>query len=98
MKPVPLDDHDIMVLSPCEERVISGGDSYEDLPTARLVNRRDCPVVTRWTLTPEERQFIADGGDLYLTILTWHERSFFPIVPTAGVPCYTDAEQGTPIA
>lgn len=27
-------------------------------------------VVSRWQLTPEERQRIADGEDIYLTLLT----------------------------
>lgn len=97
MTPVPLTDLDILALSPCVEHVISGGADFQDLPSAIVSNRADCPVVTRWALTEEERAYFAAGGDLYLSILTFGEASFQPILPTAGVPIY-DGSQSQPVA
>jgi hypothetical protein len=41
---------------------------YIPLPTLRS---RDGRVMSRWAFTPEERQQIANGADLYLTLHTF---------------------------
>src|SRR5579863_1692850 len=42
-------------------------------------------VVTRWQFTPEERQRIAAGEDLYLSVLTMN-KGFQPVKLEVGVP------------
>ena len=49
-------------------------DKYRPLPSVHLP---DGKVITRWTPTDEERRRIADGEDLYLTLLTFNQ----PIQP-----------------
>ena len=34
---------------------------------------RNGEVTSRWTLTPEQRKAIAEGADIYLTLLTFNQ-------------------------
>jgi len=49
-------------------RVINGprGDEYRDLPSVITPSRY---VITRWTLTDEERRQILNGEDIYVTLV-----------------------------
>jgi hypothetical protein len=58
-----------------------GSDKYERLPTFRT----DKAVISRWRLTDEERQHIADGGDLFVCILNFGQ-PIWPIMPIAASP------------
>ncbi len=50
-------------------QVINGprGDEYQDLPSIRTP---DGQVITRWTLTDDERAAIVRGEDVYVTLLS----------------------------
>lgn len=50
-------------------QVINGprGDEYRDLPSVRTP---DGQVITRWTLSHEERAAIVRGEDIYVTLLS----------------------------
>lgn len=52
---------------------------YRDLPSVRTPNGY---VITRWTLTDDERRRIANGEDLFITLLS-HGR-IFPLLPSVG--------------
>lgn len=56
---------------------------YRPLPTVQLVGEEG-RVISRWTLTPEERAAIAAGEDLYIEVLTFG-RPLQPILPTVGL-------------
>jgi hypothetical protein len=49
--------------------VINGprGDEYQDLPAIRTP---DGQVITRWSLSEEERAAIVRGEDIYVTLLS----------------------------
>lgn len=45
---------------------------YKPLVAARYVTEDGVPVLlTRWRLTDEERALIAEGADLYLSVMTF---------------------------
>lgn len=46
---------------------------YLPLPSIRYPGNPQGPVTSRWSFTEEERRAIADGADLYLTLLTFHQ-------------------------
>lgn len=59
---------------------------YRDLPAVRTPK---CQVITRWQLTPEERQKLLDGDDVFLTVLA--AGPVQPVILTVGTidwkPC-----------
>lgn len=56
--------------------------AYQPLPVARL-HGAEGRVISRWTLTDEERVRIAGGEDLYIELLTFGQ-PLQPILPTVG--------------
>lgn len=54
-------------------------DEYQDLPSVRTPAGQ---VITRWEFTPEERAAIAQGEDLYITIIS--RGSINPLLATVG--------------
>ena len=58
------------------------GNEYRDLPSIRTPAGA---VISRWTLTDAERRAIADGEDLFLTVLTFNQR-LQPVGLSVG-PC-----------
>ena len=62
-------------------QVINGpqGNEYRDLPSIRTP---DGQVITRWTLTDEERIAIARGEDIYITLLS--DGLINPLFATVG--------------
>lgn len=57
--------------------------AYKPLPVARL-HGMEGRVVSRWTLTSEERAQIAAGEDLYIEVLTFGQ-PLQPLLPTVGL-------------
>lgn len=57
---------------------------YNPLPAFRAEGREGA-VITRWRLSDEERKFIADGGDIWLTQLTFNN-PLQPVKLTAECP------------
>src|SRR5689334_6353919 len=68
-------------LSPADRAVIDAFEAHEvvyakeqpeyiPLRTLRG-NTREVPVLSRWTLTPEQRKAVADGADIFLQLLTF---------------------------
>jgi hypothetical protein len=55
----------------------AGQPEYDPLPAVYL-DRNDCPMITRWRLTNEEREAIDAGADIVLTQLTFRQR-FQPV-------------------
>lgn len=58
------------------EDVVYAKDQPEYKPLRTLVyetypNSQDIRVMSRWTLTPEQRKKVTDGADIYLTLLTF---------------------------
>lgn len=58
------------------EEVVFAKDQPEYIPLRTLVyetypGSKDIRVISRWTLTPEQRQAVLDGADIYLTCLTF---------------------------
>lgn len=89
MMPVELTERDLLILSPCETLTIGKGQSeYQPLPIARVVTRRDVPVISRWTFTDEER---AAGADIYLSMFTFDQPPM-PILPGLGCPLFDGAQ------
>jgi hypothetical protein len=68
------------------ERVFGEGQpEYIGLPSVFL-DQPNRPVISRWRLTEEERQAIAGGADVVLTLLTfWH-----PLQPVHLQVCFAD--------
>ena len=68
-------------------RVMNGpqGNEYRDLPSVITPTRR---VITRWVPTDEERQRIAAGEDIYVTLVGL---PINPLFVTVG-PCDWTAE------
>jgi hypothetical protein len=61
------------VLSSCsgpEIKIAENQPEYQTL-SAIIGEAPYYPVTTRWTFTPEERERIAAGGDIWLTLLTF---------------------------
>jgi len=58
-------------LDHAEVTVAEGSEHYK--PLRAIVSRRqDGSVLSRWTFTPEQRQRIANGADLFLEMITGH--------------------------
>ena len=55
--------------------------NYKPLPVIRTENA----LLTRWTLNDEERQWIANGGDLFIVVMHFGDR-LQPLKPIAGTP------------
>lgn len=56
---------------------------YLPLPVVRL-HGTDGRVISKWSLTDDERTAIAAGADIYVEQLTFNE-CFQPILPTVGL-------------
>lgn len=56
---------------------------YRPLPSLRDPRDPQGRILTRWTFTPEEREAIAAGADLYLQVLTFRQ-SLMPLLPIVG--------------
>lgn len=91
MEPITFEAEDVALLPP-HELIIYAKDQaeYKALPVARIegVEGR---VISRWSLTDEERKKIAEGADLYIEQLTFGD-PLQPILPTIGLRemCPTD--------
>jgi hypothetical protein len=74
--------HFFEYLNPANGPVIEGLEAFETvyakdqpeyIPLRALRSRtEDGRVMSRWTLTPEQRKAIADGADVYLTLMTFN--------------------------
>lgn len=68
-------------LQPADKPVIDGLEKHETVwakdqpeynPLRTLTSKTDDrKVLSRWTLTPEQRKAVADGADIYLELLTF---------------------------
>lgn len=58
-----------------------GSDRYSRLPTFSTEHS----IITRWQLTPAEREHIAAGGDLFIAILNYG-KAIWPIMPIVADP------------
>lgn len=56
-----------------EIKLAEGQPQYQVLPVI-AGNGPFYPVTSRYTFTPEERERIAAGGDIWITLLTFNER------------------------
>lgn len=71
--------------------IIKGLEAYEAHPTGSqdeifpALRAIDGRVITRWTLTDEERQSVAEGADIYLTVATMNQ-TFQPVKLDVGDP------------
>lgn len=54
-------------------------DEYRDLPSIRTPLGQ---VITRWTLSADERRAVADGEDIYITLLS--HGAINPLFATVG--------------
>jgi hypothetical protein len=56
------------------EEVVYAEDQPQYIPLRTLVSSApDGRVVSRWTPTDEQRKLIADGADIFLELLTFHQ-------------------------
>ena len=58
------------------EEVVFAKDQPEYIPLRTLAyetypNSGDIRVMSRWTLTPEQRKKVSEGSDIFLTLLTF---------------------------
>ena len=62
--------HPSLVPNGSQAQVFNGprGDEYRDLPSIRTP---DGQIITRWTLTEDERAAIVRGEDVYVTLLSY---------------------------
>lgn len=59
--------------------VVLGKDQPQYIPLPAIyLDRPDCPMITRWQLTEEEREMIAQGADIILQQLTF-QHPFQPV-------------------
>jgi len=72
--------------------IIPGSEEFEvvyakDQPeyTPLPVLRTEKALLTRWRLSEEERQWIANGGDLFIAVMHFGDR-LQPMMPIAGTP------------
>lgn len=56
-----------------EIKLAEGQPQYQTLPVI-AGNAPFYPVTSRYTFTPEERKYIAEGGDIWITLLTLNAR------------------------
>ena len=78
----PVLDEDFQV-----EEVVYGGNQpeYNPIPAIKLA---DGTVITRWVLSPREREMIGRGGDVFLVIMTGG-RPLQPVLLDVAEPNYT---------
>ena len=58
-----------------EHKVVFAKDQPEYNPLRALCsNDKQRKVMSRWTLTPEQRKAVAEGADIFLMLLTFGER------------------------
>ena len=86
MEPKHFDDEDRDFLPEHQYVVLAKNQKpkYRELPVVRFMQGPEYRVISRWSLTPEERARIAAGEDLYLEQLTFGNL-FQPILPTVGL-------------
>lgn len=91
MEPIPLTEQEFESL-PAGVRIIYAADQpqYRPLDTVKLEGGEG-RVISRWSLTAEERKAVAEGADLYLQQLTFNT-SLQPILPTIGLPQFCPAD------
>jgi hypothetical protein len=55
------------------EEIVFAKNQPQYKPLRCLVDdsRGDCRVMSRWTLTDEQRRAVTEGADIYLTLLTY---------------------------
>lgn len=70
MKPIKFDGSNVVFAEDQPE--------YEPLPAKK---DSDGTITTCWELTPEEREIIANGGNLWLRILTFN-KPLQPVCPS----------------
>jgi len=63
---------------------------YRALPSIRTPGGQ---VITRWTLSDEERLRVLAGEDIYITLLS--HRAINPLYATVGPINWTDVERGS---
>ena len=56
-----------------------------------LLSGKQGRMISRWTLTPDERQRIASGDDLYIEQLTFGH-PFQPVLPAVGLREFCPAD------
>lgn len=64
-------------------------DEYQNLPSIRL---DDGSILSRWKLTDEERQTVAETGDIYLVMQTFG-KPVTPVMLLAEKPMIVYAER-----
>jgi len=84
MEPRDFDADDRFFLPPHEHVVLAKDQpQYLPLPIVRFLQDRQGRVISRWTLTDDERIAIAAGADLFIEQLTFND-DLQPILPTVG--------------
>lgn len=83
------------VLTPSPEPVVPGLEAFEAgyaknqpeyRPLRVLQSMKDAgQIMTRWTLTSEQRLAVFFGADIYLEVMTFH-RPLQPLLITVGAP------------
>ena len=84
MMPKDFETEDRFFLPPHDHVVLAEHQpQYQPLPIVRILGPEG-RVISKWTLTDEERMAIAAGADLFIEQLTFNEY-FQPILPTVGL-------------
>jgi hypothetical protein len=97
MEPVDFEPEQLMFLPP-HDTVTFAKDQPEYRPLPAVVfNGASARTVSRWTLTAEERQRIANGEDLYIEQLRFRDNTgrpwpLQPILPTVGLRDFCPAD------
>lgn len=91
MEPIPLTAEEFETL-PAAVRVDFGvgQKQYRVLPATELAGE-ERRILTRWSLTAEERKAVAEGADIYLQQLLFTAR-LQPVLLTAGLPVFCAAD------
>jgi hypothetical protein len=67
-----------------QREIVYAKNQPEYIPLRTLVSAgADRKVISRWSLTPEQRKAVADGADIYLTLLTF-QNPLQPILMTVS--------------
>ena len=98
MEPVAFEEDETAFLPP-HEFVTYAKDQpeYRPLPVVQL-HGPECRTISRWTLTPAEREAVAKGEDLYLEQLLFRDEHgtpnpLQPILPTVGLRDFCPADK-----
>lgn len=92
MEPTDLLDEERALLPPHQVRKYGDNQpEYRPLPSV-LFDGSNGRVLSRWTLTPEERKKVADGEDLYIEQLTFGNKPQ-PILPNIGLREFCPADE-----